>query len=94
MAIFELEIADEDVQRVLNAICQNYGWKEQVPNPSYTGDNEEPETVENPETKGNFTHRMVRGFLSEHVRAYEINKARDEAAANVDAGVVINNPQP
>jgi hypothetical protein len=94
MAIFELEIADGDVQRVFDAICQNYGWEELVPNPSYTNDNGESKTIENPETKGDFTHRMVRSFLSEHVRAYETNKARDEAAANVDAEVVINDPQP
>jgi hypothetical protein len=94
MAIFELEIADGDVQRVFDAICQNYGWKESVPNPSYTSDNGESKTIENPENKGDFTHRMVRGFLSEHVKAYEVNKARDEAAANINTEVVISDPQP
>ena len=29
MAIFNLEISDNDVDRVFNAICSNYGWTEE-----------------------------------------------------------------
>ena len=50
MAIFKLEIADGDVDRVFDAICTNYGWD-----------------AEGEETKGDFTHKIVRRFLSENV---------------------------
>ena len=33
MAIFQLEIADADVQRVFDAICSNYGRPSSVSNP-------------------------------------------------------------
>ena len=115
MAIFQLEIADADVERVFGAICSNYGWPENIPNPEYIVDdpivnpsiptvvpdpiipldvdgNPIPPTLPNPETQGDFTHRMVRQFLSEHVEAYEINEAKRAAAAAVSASVVITDP--
>ena len=69
MAIFELEIGNEDVQRVLDAVSGNYHRPESVENPDYIAALEEnpeeqppldengdpiPSTIENPETKGNF----------------------------------------
>ena len=35
MAIFQLEIADIDVQRVFDAVCGNYGWQSELVNPLY-----------------------------------------------------------
>lgn len=35
MATFSLDIADEDVGRVLNAVAANYNRPEQIPNPDY-----------------------------------------------------------
>ena len=35
MAVFQLEIADADVDRVLNAVSANYNRPETVPNPAY-----------------------------------------------------------
>ena len=68
MAIFELAIADEDVQRVFNAVCQNYNRPESVVNPDFDPNQEEsetnPATIQNPETQGDFVHRMVWNFLS------------------------------
>jgi hypothetical protein len=63
MAIFSVQIADEDIDRVLNAVAANYNRPEMVPNPEYAGPmvpnpdfdptQEESETnpseVENPE---------------------------------------------
>ena len=57
MAIFKLEIADTDVDRVFDAICANYGWD-----------------AEGEETKGDFTHKIVRRFLSENVRTQNIQE--------------------
>jgi hypothetical protein len=115
MAIFQLEIADADVERVFGAICSNYGWPENIPNPEYVVDDVviDPDnptvipapiipldvagnpilpTIPNPETQGDFTHRIVRQFLSEHVEAHEINVAKRAAAAAVSASVVITDP--
>tara|TARA_R110002110_G_scaffold13687_1_gene65475 strand:- start:44 stop:373 length:330 start_codon:yes stop_codon:yes gene_type:complete len=107
MAIFQLEIADADVERVFGAICSNYGWPENIPNPEYVVDETDPEnpiypvdeagdpisaTIPNPETQGDFTHRIVRQFLSEHVESYEIDVAKRAAAAAVSASVIITDP--
>lgn len=108
MAIFQLEIADGDVDRVFSAICANYNRPESVANPDYVVDYSDPEnpidpvdgegnpvpaTITNPETQGEFTHRMVRKFLSEHVTAYEIEEAKKAAAAAIDATVNISDPE-
>lgn len=109
MAIFQLEIADEDVDRVLQAVSFNGGWREQIVNPEYvigydeeTGEsiapvdgegNPIPEFIDNTESKGDCTHRMVRSFLTEHVAAYEINLAKKLAAEAVNAEVAISDPE-
>ena len=98
MAIFELAIADADVQRVFDAVCNNYNRPEKIENPSFDNNLPEDETtnpkmIDNPETQGDFVHRIVRQFLSEHVAAYEIQKAKDEAAAEISTSVDISDPQ-
>ena len=109
MAIFELAIADEDVERVFNAVCGNNHWDALVVNPAYiityNEDGEEvfpvdengnavPEMVDNPETQGDFTHRMVRGFLSEHVKAWETKQAKIAATESIDTTIEISDPTP
>ena len=99
MAIFELAIADEDVQRVFDAICSNYNRPEKVDNPDFDPSSPEhevsnPRQIDNPETHGSFVHRMVRQFLSEHVAAYEINLAKQQAVENTSVDVDITDPQP
>lgn len=97
MAIFELAIADEDVQRVFNAVCNNYNRPDTVDNPDFDPNQEEgetnPATIDNPETQGDFVHRMVRNFLSEHVAAHEIRVAKEQAAANTSVEIDISDPQ-
>ena len=105
MATFSLDIADVDVDRVLNALAANYNRPEQVPNPAYQPELDAegndippvdgngdpiPQMVDNPETKGDFTHRMVRKFLSEHVSSYEIRVARDSALEGLDTTVTLS----
>ena len=109
MAIFELEIGNEDVQRVLDAVSGNYHRPESVENPDYVAALEAnpeelppldengdpiPSTIENPETKGNFTHRMVREFLGGHVQAWEIKQAKIAAAEALDTTVELSDPNP
>jgi ABC-type nitrate/sulfonate/bicarbonate transport system substrate-binding protein len=84
MAEFKIEIADADVGRVLTAVASNYNRPEKV-----IIDEEE---VDNPETVAQFANRMVREFLSENVKAYEIRLAKEQAANSVDTSVTINDP--
>lgn len=76
MAIFKLEIADSDVDRVFDAICSNYGWQE--------GDGE---------TKGEFTHRTVRDFLQNNVKAFEVKKAKEQAMNSISSNVSLSDPE-
>ena len=96
MAVFSIEIADEDVARVIGAVCANYSRPETVANPSFDHEQEEseanPSTVTNPEDTFQFTNRIVRQFLAEHVNAHEIKQAKITAAAAVDTSVTISDP--
>ena len=99
MAIFELAIADEDVARVFNAVCSNYNWSDKITNPNYDPDQEadeetNPIDIDNPETQGDFVHKIVRQFLSEHVKAYEARVAKQAALAAINnTPVDISDPQ-
>ena len=35
MAVFSVNIADEDVGRVISAMCANYGYKAEINNPDW-----------------------------------------------------------
>ena len=96
MAIFSIEIADGDVARVIGAVCANYNRSEIVSNPSFDDEQEEseanPRTIDNPEDIYQFANRIVRQFLSEHVKAYEIKQAKIAAEAAADTTVLISDP--
>lgn len=99
MAEFKIQIADEDVERVINSIVQNYKRPTLVPNPDF--DNNQPpsennlEMIENPETPYQFANRKVREFLSQNVQAYEVKEAKRIAAeeARQNANPEITDPQ-
>ena len=84
MAQFTIEIADEDVNRVLGALAANYKRPETI-----TVDGEE---VDNPETIAQFGNRMVRQFLAENVKAYEVRLAKKQATDASNTDVVISDP--
>ena len=84
MAQFTIEIADEDVSRVLGALAVNYKRPETI-----TVDGEE---VDNPETIAQFGNRMVRQFLAENVKAYEVRLAKKQATDALNTDVVISDP--
>jgi hypothetical protein len=96
MAQFSVEIADQDVARVLNSLAVNYGRPEQVPNPDFDPLQPVSETnsefIDNPETVAQFGNRMVREFLSNNVKAYEIKLAKKQAEEALDTNVTINDP--
>ena len=96
MAQFSVEIADADVTRVLTALAANYNRPAQVVNPDFDEELEESEAnvrmIDNPETVAQFGNRMVRQFLAENVKAYEVRLAKQQAADAVNAEVTINDP--
>lgn len=86
MAILSIYIPDGNADRVFDAVAANYRYQETVSNPNGEG------TIPNPETKAMFTNAIVRGFLAEHTKVYELEQARKaaEAVANGSAGVTVN----
>ena len=88
MAIFSIEIADQDVSRVIDALCKNYGYLDDIQDPE-----DFSATVPNPENKAAFANRMVRRFLSEHVTKYEVDIATEAAINSINSNPVINDPQ-
>jgi type II secretory pathway component GspD/PulD (secretin) len=88
VAQFTIEIADQDVNRVLNAIAKNYNRPDTV-----IDDN--GNEVDNPETVAQFANRMVRKFLLENVQAYEVKEAKRSAAeqAKSSANPDIRDPE-
>jgi hypothetical protein len=85
MAIFSIEIADTDVERVINAVSTNYNYEENIIDNN--GD-----TISNPENKYVFVNRMVRQFLSDHVRKYEIDLLKKQLEDSIN-NPSINDPQ-
>jgi hypothetical protein len=90
MAIISLYVPDGYADRVFNAIAAHYRYQEF----EYSaGENGETVATPNPQTKEEFTNGILRGFISEHVKAYELEQARRQAeAAATEAGnVVVDN---
>ena len=80
MATFSVEIADQDVERVIEAICVNYNRPDIV------------DGLENSESKSVFANRIVRQYLSENVRKYELDLLK-QTLENQVTNPVITDPQ-
>tara|TARA_B100001939_G_C16866340_1_gene584279 strand:+ start:637 stop:936 length:300 start_codon:yes stop_codon:yes gene_type:complete len=98
MAVFSVQIDDADVARVLDAVAANYGRSDQIDNPDFNPELDEdpvsnPLQIDNPESKSVFANRMVRKFLSDHVAAYEVKLAKQQAANALNTNVNITDPQ-
>lgn len=97
MAVFTIEISDSDVERVLTAVCSNYGRQDEVQNPDFNVDLPVDDTnkpmVTNPETGPRFANRMVRKFLSDHVASHERRKAKEQALQSLSPSVSISDPE-
>ena len=82
MAVFSVNIDDADVNRVISAMCANYGYQAQIENPSFDPSlpidaDTNPETIPNPETQSQFANRKTRDFLMENTVAYELRVERE-----------------
>ena len=85
MAVFSVDINDADVNRVITAVCVNYGYKEQIENPNFDPEQEEdpntnPRLITNPETTSQFANRKTRDFLMENTIAYEMKVLKESLA--------------
>ena len=80
MAQFCIDIADEDVERVITALCDTYGRPAMVDNPDYDPSEEDgpdnPRQIPNPETPNEFANRIVRKFISEDTVAEAIRREK------------------
>jgi len=101
MAQFSIEIADDQVERVITAICANYNYRPQISNPDFDPALEveedydpstNPETLDNPETPYQFANRMTREYLSNNTVAYEVQQAKIAAKASQGAPPAITDP--
>jgi len=86
MATISIYVADSDVTRIYDAIANNYKYQ------STTFDGA-GNPVQNPQSKADFTNGILQGFLAEHVKVYELEKARQaaEAAASNAGNVTVEN---
>ena len=89
MAQFCVEIPDDKVEQVLNAVGAQYRYQATVVNPAFDDQlavdpDTNPETVTNPENIAQFVNRKTREWLIENVKAYN---AKVAAAAARDAAL-------
>tara|TARA_R100000008_G_scaffold82403_1_gene66665 strand:- start:311 stop:607 length:297 start_codon:yes stop_codon:yes gene_type:complete len=97
MAQFCITIADEDVERVIGAMCVNYGYSPRVDNPDFDpdpereNDPENPKQIDNPESSFQFANRMTRDFLMNNTVAYETRLAKESVPQ--PSPPVISDPQ-
>lgn len=73
MAILSIYIPDSGIQRVYDAICSHYKYQPTI------GSDENGVSIPNPQSQAQFTNEVVRGFLSENTRVYELDQARRQA---------------
>jgi hypothetical protein len=76
---------------VVNPFTLQYGPSGEITSTGViTG--QQPQTISNPETKAMFTNGIVRGFLAEHTKVYELDLARKaaEAVANGTTSVSVD----
>ncbi len=82
MAVFSVNIDDNDIDRVIGAICSNYGYQAQLSNPNFdpsqpVDPETNPEGIANTETPRQFANRMTRDFLMSNTIAYELKVQRE-----------------
>jgi hypothetical protein len=96
MAQFAINIPDDHVGRVVEAMCGVYGYSDYIDNPDFNSNAPEsevnPRLITNPEGRGQFANRKVREFLIENVRAHETRIAADAAREGVQIDFAISDP--
>ena len=72
--------SSSDLTRVVDAICGTYNYQANIPNNGGT--------VPNPETKNQYSKRMVAEFLKKLTRTWEKQQAEKTAGVTADAGSI------
>lgn len=85
MAIFSVSIDDDDVERVINAICTNYKRPTKIKNPENPS-----QYINNPESPAVFANRIVREFLIENVRKVDIDIARLKLEEQIKNPIIVD----
>ena len=73
---FSWTMTAENKTRVIEGIAMQHGYQDQIADPDNEG-----EMIANPESKGDFALKMTKQWIIENVKAYEANKAAEEARA-------------
>lgn len=89
MAIISVYIPDGDFQRTLDAICNNYKYQENFTSIETSLDDELTPvqtvvTITNPQTKSQFVNQIIRNFISEHVKTYEVEIVKKQAVETIN----------
>lgn len=101
MALFSIEIADDQVDRVITALCGNYHYNSQISNPDFDPSLEveedydpstNPQTIDNPESPYQFANRTVREYLVNNTEAYEIQQLKANAVKAIADNPTISDP--
>jgi|TARA_R110002020_G_scaffold93766_1_gene226022 hypothetical protein len=92
MAQFCVEIADGDVERVITAMCANYGYQANIANPDYNPElpvgPDNSELITNPENSYQFTNRMGREYLMNNTVAYELKSQKESISQPTPPDIV------
>lgn len=80
MANITLTIPDDKIQRIITAFTKEFGYQDNITN-------EDGTTSPNPETKAQFTKRMVIEYIKQTTRNYEANIAAGAARVSTNADV-------
>lgn len=71
-----LDIPADQMERVINALCKKYGYKEKVKKPDVPQLMNRPEDFENnPESRAQFAKRMIIQLIKGIVKSIEVNDA-------------------
>ena len=100
MAQFCVEIPDDKINEVLNAMGSQYRYQTEITNPNFDPELPEdpdtnPQTITNPENIAQFVNRKTREWLIENVKAHNAKVAAAAARqAALDAvNIDITDPQ-
>ena len=100
MAQFCVEIPDDKISEVLNAMGSQYRYQAEIANPDFDDQLPvdpvtNPQTITNPETIAMFVNRKTREWLIENVKAYnaKIAAAAARQAALDAVNIDITDPQ-
>lgn len=71
---FSFTVSEVNKARIINGVCYQNNYRDQIEDPENEG-----EMIANPETKAQFAKRMIKEYIKNNVRAYEVSKAVSEA---------------